>query len=150
MVVALGMQSVGQLAAGKIGIATSHQHQVSGETAVGVERAVGFDRGVESVVRPDQGHGRRGGEELGVGSGREQLVRIAGVEHFAGGERNYFDAPEATRQIGRLENSGNAFVERLARGGVQLRAAATGTAQTAERGAYGASQADCTSQIGLL
>ena len=62
MIVALGMQSVGQLAAGKIGIAAPHQHQVSGETAVGVESAVGFDRGVKSVVRTDQGHRRRGGE----------------------------------------------------------------------------------------
>ena len=122
MVIALGMQRVGQLAAGKIRIAASHQHQVSRETSVGVEGAVGFDRGVKSVVRPDQGHGRRGGEELGVGSGREQFVRIAGVKHLAGGKRNYFDAPEATRQVGRLENSGNAFVERFMRGGLQLRA----------------------------
>ena len=121
MIVALGMQSVGQLAAGKIGIAAAHQHQISGEAAVGVEGAVGFDRGLESVVRPDQRHGRCGGEQLGVGSGSEKLVRIAGVKHFAGGERNYFDPPESARQVGRFENCANPFVERLARGGVQLR-----------------------------
>ena len=62
MIVRLGVQRVGKFASGEIGIAAAHQHQVAGKTAVSVERAVGFYRGVETIVRPDQRERGRSGE----------------------------------------------------------------------------------------
>ena len=101
MVVSLCVQSVGQFASGKVRIAAAYQYQVAGETAVGIEHPIGFDRGVETVVRPNQSESRSGGEKLGVGSRSEKLIRIAGVKGLASRERDDFDAPESARQVGR-------------------------------------------------
>ena len=121
MIIALRVQRVGKLASGKIGIASSDQCQVASEASVGVESAVGFDRGAEFIVWSDQRQSCRSCEQFSVGRRREQLGRISGIEHLAGRERDYFDAPEPTGQVGGDENRSNSFFEGFVRGSVQLR-----------------------------
>ena len=109
IVVALGAEIVGEFASGEIGIAVADKHEISVKAAVAVESAGGFDGGAELVVGTDQG--QRGGscEELGVRSGREELVGVLRVQRFARRERNYFDSPEAAGEIGGAQHTGNAI-----------------------------------------
>src|ERR1019366_5808630 len=114
IVVALGAEIVRQFASGEIGIAVADKDEISVQAAVAVESAAGFDGGAELVVGTDQGERGGGGEELGVRSGREELVGVLGVQRFArrfaGRQRNYFDSPEAAGEIGGAEHSGDAIL----------------------------------------
>ena len=49
------LQIVRKFSVRKIGVAAAYQHQIAGETAVGIKSAVSFHRGAETVVRTDQG-----------------------------------------------------------------------------------------------
>jgi len=51
MIVALGAQQIRKFTAGKIGIATSDEHEVADEASMFVQGAVGFNRGAEVLVR---------------------------------------------------------------------------------------------------
>ena len=80
---ALAAEIVGEFASGEIGIAVADEDEISVQPAVAVESAGGFYGGAELVVGADQGERSGGGKELGVRSGREELVGVLGVQRFA-------------------------------------------------------------------
>jgi len=75
------------------------KNEISVQPAVAVERTGGFDGGAEFVIGTDQGERGRGGEELRIRSGREELVGVLRVQRLAGCQRNDFDSPESPRQV---------------------------------------------------
>src|SRR5581483_8561110 len=113
MIVALSAKGIGQFAAGQIGIAAPDQHQVAGQPAVLVERARGFYRGAELVVRPDQRQRRCRREQLGIRSRGEQLVGVLGIKDLTGWDCDNLNAPKSAVEVWRRKNRGNTFLERL-------------------------------------
>src|ERR1700704_4245077 len=115
MIVALGAQVVGQLAPGEIGVAVSDQQQVAIEPTATVERGSGFDGGTKLVLRTDERERGRSREKLGVRGWSKKFVGVEGVQRFSGGDRNYFNAPEAAGQVRRAEDACDTVLQRFRR-----------------------------------
>src|SRR5262249_36855405 len=68
---------------GELGISAADQEQVGRERAVGRNDAARFERGVEAIVRAENGERVGGGEQLHVGSRDEVFVGVLLKERFA-------------------------------------------------------------------
>src|SRR5437899_11426263 len=100
MVIALGVQIVREFAPREIWVPPPHQHKITTETPVLIQRSSGFNRSMEFVIGPNQGDRSRGVEELGVRGRLKKLIGILGVEKAAMGGRNNLMAPEARARTG--------------------------------------------------
>ncbi|OLB85918.1 MAG: hypothetical protein AUI17_05070 [Acidobacteriales bacterium 13_2_20CM_2_55_5] len=85
-----------------------------------VQGAIGFNRGAEIVVRPDQRQRGCGGKQFGVRSGREQLVRILREKSFAVRKRYNLYTPEATSKVGLGKDGSNPLFDYLLRNSLEL------------------------------
>jgi hypothetical protein len=85
-----------------------------------VEDSGALDSGSEAVIGSNQGQRGCGGEKLGIGSRREELVRVLRVQNLAGGKGNDFNAPKAVTEIWLGKDSGDALRQRLKFGGLCL------------------------------
>src|SRR5580704_16499831 len=120
MIVARSTQVVRQFAARKIGVAAADQHEVAGKASIFVENSTGLDGGARRVIWPDQRERSGSGEQLGVGSRSEKLVRVLGISDFSGVDRHHFDAPESAGEVGDGKNCVNSFGNGVMRGGGEL------------------------------
>ena len=78
---------------GGMAAAMAHQHQVSVEPPITVERTGCFHRSAEFVVGANQSKRGSGREQLCVRGGGEQLVGALRVEDLAGGKRRALRNP---------------------------------------------------------
>src|SRR6185437_14324625 len=93
------LELVRQHAHGNIRIAPAYDHEVTLQAAVIIDLAGSFDGGMEAIVRPGDGEGRGGGEQLGVGGGKKELVLVQIIEHFAGWQLSNFNSPVSAGKL---------------------------------------------------
>src|SRR4029077_7693735 len=89
----------GQRAAAEVWITAAHQNQIAIQPPALVHSGLGFHGGVKAIVGADERQGGGGGEQLGVGSRREQFFGVVFVERFPAAERDNLDAPEAAGDV---------------------------------------------------